>query len=253
MIVLSIYMLLYGPRIGMLVRSILPPSGGRPEDDYPVRIQKAVFGYVRGQLMFSTIMGASAGLGLFVLGSVGVFEEGRNYAIAFGAFYGFAELIPYIGPAIGAAPPIIVALFGDPLDAVWLTIFFVLLQQIEGHIVAPQVFAKSLRINPLLVIFALLMGGQLYGFIGAFIALPIAAILRETAAYARRNFRLEPWGAQPALAGAGIGLSPQPPPPERQCPECGANLAAGAAECPACGTELGPAGAAASAAAGGPG
>ncbi|HEX2088276.1 MAG TPA: AI-2E family transporter, partial [Solirubrobacteraceae bacterium] len=63
-LVLSIYMLLYGPRIGRLVRSVMPPGDGTPEDDYPTRVQKAVSGYVRGQIMFSTIMGTSAGLAL---------------------------------------------------------------------------------------------------------------------------------------------------------------------------------------------
>ena len=82
------------------------------------------------------------------------------------------------------------ALFsGEPLDALWLAIAFTALQQIEGHIVAPTVFSQALRINPLLVIFALLLGGQLYGFLGAFISLPIAAILRETAVYLRRHVR----------------------------------------------------------------
>jgi len=186
-------------------------------------------------------MGFSAGVMLYVLGSVGIFEEGRTYALFFGLFYGFAELIPYIGPAIGAAPPVLICLIGgDPLDALWLTVGFIALQQIEGHVVAPQVFGHSLRINPLLVILALLMGGQLYGFVGAFIALPIAAIIRETTVYLRRHLVLEPWAtvAPPTvLAGAGSGVAePVPGPP---CPECGAPLEPGATECRACGTELG--------------
>ena len=147
-----------------------------------------MFGYVRGQFLFSLIMGTSAGICLYILGSLGIFPEGKTYAFAFGAFYGFAELIPYIGPAVGAFPPVMIALFsGEPLDALWLAIMFTALQQIEGHIVAPNVFGHALRINPLLVIFALLLGGQIYGFIGAFIALPIAAILRETVVYLRRH------------------------------------------------------------------
>ena len=82
---------------------------------------------------------------------------------------------------------------------------FTALQQIEGHIVAPNVFGHALRINPLLVIFALLLGGQIYGFLGAFIALPIAAILRETVVYLRRHLTLEPWPRSPAVALAGVG------------------------------------------------
>jgi predicted PurR-regulated permease PerM len=217
-IVLSVYMLLYGRRIGAVVRGIVPPGDGTPEDDFPTRIQAAVFGYVRGQVLFSLIMGTSAGVMLWVLGSVGIFPTGKTYAFFFGAFYGFAELIPYVGPAIGGFPPVAIAALGpDPLDAVWLIVAFTVLQQLEGHVVAPTVFGQALRINPILVIFALLLGGQLYGFVGAFTALPIAAILRETVVYMRRHLAFERWDlprehAPPAAAGV-------------TCPECGTELA----------------------------
>jgi len=258
-VVLSVYMLLYGERIGHGVRSVVPRGDGTPEDDFPSRIQSAVFGYVRGQLLFSLIMGTSAGVMLWILGSVGIFPEGKTYAFFFGAFYGFAELIPYIGPAIGAFPPVMIALFsGEPIDALWLVIAFTALQQIEGHIVAPTVFSQALRINPLLVIFALLLGGQLYGFLGAFIALPIAAIVRETVVYLHRHVRLEPWDL-PAVAPATASFAPEPPPTpeppteeEPACPECGAPRRAGAEACPECGTELGGADEAASATASAP-
>jgi predicted PurR-regulated permease PerM len=232
-IVLTVYMLLYGERIGASVRSVLPWHDG-PQDDYPARVQRAVFGYVRGQILFSLIMGSSAGVMLWVLGSLGIFPEGKTYALLFGAWYGFAEIIPYVGPSIGAAPPVLIALFSEQaLDAVWLVIAFVALQQIEGHIVAPNVFAQALRINPILVILALLLGGQLYGFIGAFVALPIAAILRETVVYFRGHLRLEPWDL-PAAERAQANAER-----ERHCPECGAACPPGARVCPACGTELG--------------
>ena len=101
---------------------------------------------------------------------------------------------------------------------------FTALQQIEGHIVAPTVFSQALRINPLLVIFALLIGGRLYGFAGAFMALPLAAVLRETVVYLRQHLVLEPWGTPPAGA---LGLGPPRHRPDaaapcRRCPECGA-------------------------------
>ena len=233
-VVISVYMLLYGERIGAGVRSVIHTADG---DDYPSRIQRAVFGYVRGQFLFSLIMGASAGLLLWVLGSLGIFPDGKTYALFFGAWYGFAELIPYVGPAIGAAPPVLIALFsGEPLDALWLTIAFTALQQIEGHIVAPTVFSQALRINPLLVIFALLLGGQVYGFIGAFIALPLAAIVRESVVYFRRHYRFDSWDLPsaaekaPVARAGGSGIL---------CPECGAPCSESATACPSCGTELG--------------
>jgi predicted PurR-regulated permease PerM len=242
-VVLSVYMLLYGERIGAMVRSIVPRGDGTPGDDYPTRVQRAVFGYVRGQVLFSVIMGTSAGLMLWVAGSLGVFPDGKTYALVFGAWFGFAELIPYIGPAIGAAPPVLIALFSDnPVDALWLAIMFTILQQIEGHVVAPTVFSQALRINPLLVIFALLIGGRLYGFAGAFLALPLAAVVRESVVYFREHLVLEPWSTATA---AELGHAPQPssprrqaPTPSRTCPECGTVADTGAAYCRACGTEL---------------
>jgi predicted PurR-regulated permease PerM len=191
-LVLSVYMLVYGGEIGLLVRSIMPGDGS-PADDYPLRVQRAVSDYVRGQLLFSAVMGTTAGLALYLFGLIGIFPDGRTYAFAFGAFFGVMELIPFIGPLLGAVPPILVALFTDPLTAVWVGLLFLGLQQLEGHVVAPQIFSHALRINPLLVIFALLFGDAVYGLVGALIALPLAAVLRETILYLRRHVLLEPW------------------------------------------------------------
>ncbi|QEC46782.1 AI-2E family transporter [Baekduia soli] len=193
-IVLSVYMLIYGERIGAIVRRVMPPGDGTPADDFPTRIQRAVGGYLRGQTLFSIAMGCGAGLGMWVFGITGVFPDGGTYAFAFGAWFGFMELVPFIGPFLGALPPLVVALIQDPLTAVWLAIFFTALQQLEGHVVAPYIFGHTLRINPLLVIFALLLGGEAYGFLGALLSLPIAAMLRETVVYLRRHLVLEPWG-----------------------------------------------------------
>ncbi|MGH2865497.1 MAG: AI-2E family transporter [Solirubrobacteraceae bacterium] len=191
--VLSVYMLVYGRQIGLLVRRVMPEGDGSKADDYPHLVQRAVARYVGGQLLFSAIMGASTGLSLYILGVLGVFPDGSKYAIAFGVFYGVMELVPYVGPILGAIPPIVVALATDPVTALWLAILFVALQQLEGHVVAPQIFGHTLRINPLLVIFALLLGMHVYGIVGALIALPILAVLRETAVYLSRHLTLEPW------------------------------------------------------------
>ncbi len=195
--VLSVYMLLYGQSIGRLVRSAMPPGDGTPADDYPLLAQHAVSRYVGGQLLFSVVMGTSAGLSLYVFGLTGIFPEARSYALAFGVFYGVMELVPYIGPILGAIPPVALALFTEPIVALWVVLLFVGLQQLEGHVVAPQIFGHTLRINPLLVIFALLIGLQLYGIVGALVALPILSVLRETAIYLHRHLKLEPWERSP--------------------------------------------------------
>jgi predicted PurR-regulated permease PerM len=191
--VLSVYMLVYGQQIGSLVRRVLPDGDGSNADDYPHLVQRAVTRYVGGQLSFSAIMGASTGISLYVFGLLGIFPDGGKYAIAFAVFYGVMELVPYVGPILGAIPPVVVALLTDPITALWVAVLFVGLQQLEGHVVAPQIFGHTLRINPLLVIFALLLGLQVHGIVGALIALPILAVLRETAVYLSRHLTLEPW------------------------------------------------------------
>jgi predicted PurR-regulated permease PerM len=142
------------------------------------------------------------------------------------------ELVPYVGPFLGGLPPVLVALFQDPLTAVWVTLLFVGLQQIEGHVASPLIFGHALRINPLLVIFALLFGAELFGIVGALVALPVAAVIRETVVYLRQHLVFEPWGTMTpleALEGRSKRI---------RCPECGGRCAAGDAYCPTCGIEL---------------
>jgi predicted PurR-regulated permease PerM len=231
-LVLSIYLLAYGKQIGELVRRIMPPGDGTPADDYPLLVQHAVSGYVRGQLLFSLVMGASAALALTILGLVGIFPDGERYAVFFGAFYGLMEFIPYIGPIIGPAPAVILALFNNPITALWVVLTFVALQQLEGHVVAPQVFRISLRINPILIILALLIGYQLYGIVGALVALPVISVIRQTVVYLRRHLVLEPWTVTAPPAGVLLG-------PDR-CPDCGAAAQDDDAFCRTCGASLTP-------------
>ena len=206
-LVLSVYLLVYAREIGNLVRRIMPPGDGTTKDDFPLLVQRALLGYLRGQLLFSLIMGTSAGIALWIFGMLGIFPDGARYAVFFGVFYGLMELIPYIGPILGALPPVLVALFNDPITALWVILLFVALQQLEGHFVAPQVFRISLRINPIVVILSLLVGYQIYGVAGALLALPVAAVIKETILYLRRHLVLEPW----VTAGPGAGVLEAPP------------------------------------------
>src|SRR5207244_8086483 len=102
-----------------LARRAMPAGDGTREDDYPSLVQRAVSRYVGGQLLFSVIMGTSAGVALYLFGVTGVFPDGSRYAVALGVFYGVMGLVPYFGPILGSLPAVLIALFTNPLSAVW--------------------------------------------------------------------------------------------------------------------------------------
>ncbi|MDX6505689.1 MAG: hypothetical protein QOG06_333, partial [Gaiellaceae bacterium] len=170
-LVVSIYMLLDMPRLGRVVDRRFPPHPGSPS--LLTRIERSLASYVRGQVLLSLIIGTSAGMGLWVLGTLGWAPGADRYAVLFGAWVAVTELIPYLGPWLGAVPPFIYELVVHPVAAIWVALLFLVVHQVEGHIVVPNVMGSALRLHPLLVIFGLLAGGEIYGLPGALVALPL--------------------------------------------------------------------------------
>ena len=84
------------------------------------------------------------------------------------------EVIPYVGPILGALPAIVLAAIHSPVTALWVGLFYLGIHQLEGHVIVPRVMGQALGAHPLLVIFALVAGAELYGIIGALLALPAA-------------------------------------------------------------------------------
>jgi predicted PurR-regulated permease PerM len=209
-LVVSIYMLLDMGRLSAAVDRRFPPRPG--SGSLVPRLESALAGYVRGQVLLSLIIGVSAGIGLWLLGTLGWAEGMDSYALLFGAWVGAMELIPYLGPWLGAIPPVIYALIVDPVSAIWVALLFLAIHQIEGHIVVPNVMGSALRLHPLLVIFGLLAGGEIYGLPGIFVALPLLAVLRALWEFAGERVELESWreGGQVPVE---VELEEAPPPP----------------------------------------
>ena len=190
-IVVSIYMLLDMPRLARAVdRRFQPHAGSAP---LLTRIERALASYVRGQVLLSLIIGTSAGLGLWLLGTLGWAPGADKYAVLFGAWVAVTELIPYLGPWLGAVPPLVYELVVHPVSALWVALLFLGIHQIEGHIVVPNVMGSALRLHPLLVIFGLLAGGEIYGLPGALVALPLLAAGRAIWEFFSERVALEPW------------------------------------------------------------
>ncbi len=213
-LVVSIYMLLDMSRLKARVDRRFPPSPGKP--GLIVQMEQAVAGYVRGQVLLSLIIGTSAGVGMWVLGMTGLVPGADKYAVVFGAWVAVMELIPYLGPWLGAIPPIIYALVVHPLSAVWVALLFLAIHQIEGHVVVPNVMGSALRLHPLLVIFGLLAGGELYGLPGILVALPFLAVMRALWEFFGERVQFEPWkgGEVPVEVEVAEERPVKPVPPE---------------------------------------
>jgi predicted PurR-regulated permease PerM len=197
LLVVSIYMLLDMERLGRRIDRRFPPRPG--EEPLLKSIEHALVAYVRGQALLSIIIGSSVGVGLWVLAAVGLLPHAQQYALLFGAWVAVTEIIPYLGPWLGAIPPFMYALVVHPLSALWVALLFLGIQQIEGHVVVPNVMSNALRLHPLLVIFGLGAGAELYGLPGALVALPLLAVGRALWEFFADRVVLEPWQAEDAV------------------------------------------------------
>lgn len=133
-------------------------------------IAAVVSGYIRGQVLISIIVGSLVFIGVIILEV--------DYPLVLGLLAMLTETIPIIGPIIGATPAIFLAYLHSPALAVKVLVFFIVIHQLENHIVVPKIMGHSIDLHPVIVIISLLIGGQLLGVVGMILAVPVAAILR---------------------------------------------------------------------------
>lgn len=190
-IVISIYMLLDARRIGRFVRSFFPSDQQEDAEQFVLRTRQSVSHWVQAQALLSLLVGISTGLGIWFLGFIGVWPEGSQYSVFFGAWAAVTEFIPYVGPILGAVPPVVTAAFASPWAVVAVVLVFVFVQQVEGHILVPNIMGQVLGIHPLVVIFAVLAGAELRGIAGMLLTLPLLALAREVVVFFRPRISLE--------------------------------------------------------------
>ena len=213
-LVASIYMLLDFDRLAKGIDRRFPPH----PDSEPLleRMSNAVVGYVKGQFLISLIIGASAGFGIWILGATGLVPGADKYALLFGGFVAVMELIPYLGPWLGAIPAGVYAVVVHPVSLLWVTLLFLVIHQLEGHFVIPNVMGSALRLHPLLVIFGLLAGGEVYGLAGILVALPLLAAGRAMFEFFAERMQLEPWNAAGPI---DVEVEVEQPPPVASVPD----------------------------------
>lgn len=129
------------------------------------KIQRKMGSWVLGQLILSVV--------IFILTYVGLLILGVDYALVLALIAGLLEIVPYIGPIISVVPAAFFAFIQNPPLALAVVILYLIIQQIENHLLVPMVMSKSVGLNPILVILGILVGGSLGGLIGAIIAVPL--------------------------------------------------------------------------------
>jgi len=146
------------------------PAGRRQRvRDVLVEMYGAVQRWFLGQLASMTVIG--------LLFTVSMFVIGIPFALLLGIFAGLISFVPYIGPLISVIPPVLLALTGDPIDALWVLLAYSIIQAIEGNLVQPIVMSRAISLHPAVLVFALLVMGTLFGFVGVFLAVPLVAVL----------------------------------------------------------------------------
>jgi predicted PurR-regulated permease PerM len=179
-----------------------------------MRIIRRDFGqWIRGQLVLGVTVGVFTFAGLLIL-SAFVHPVFGRYAILLSVTAGILELLPIIGPIISAVPAVLLAATAGLEPVIAALILYTLVQQVENNVFVPKIQGDAIELHPALVMFAIVIGGSLAGLLGAILALPVAAAMRDVTRYLFRRVSPE---ASEALAAsiAGLGLEVHPGIPGR--------------------------------------
>jgi predicted PurR-regulated permease PerM len=200
---LSIFMVGGAPRWRRAILQAQPPERAAALNRMFDRIGRAVGNYVRGALLQALVAGVTAWIVLLILGV--------PYPAALALVVFLFDLVPLIGATLGAVLVGIVTLFADfPIDTIVWAIWSVVYQQLENNVIQPRIQARSVQLEPFLVLVSVLFGATLFGVMGAIIAIPVAAsiqvALREYLEFRRAQGRA-------CAAGAGPGPEPEPAAP----------------------------------------
>jgi len=141
--------------------------------------------YIRGQMIDAVIIAILTSLALTLIK--------MDFAIIIGVIAGLFNLIPYVGPVVGFVLAGLIGLTGpDPMKAVYGVIALVIIQQIDGWVIVPKVIGNSVKLHPVVVLLAILIGGKLFGLMGMLLGVPIAAFIRlAILRYAKDVFEIE--------------------------------------------------------------
>lgn len=175
-LVISFYLTVKDEGIKGFVDSLLPEKHRAPVSNLIERTQRAFARWLTGQLSLGLIVGVMVFVGLFILGN--------PFALSLAVIAGIFELVPFIGPILSAVPGLLVAFSTNPGDARWLMVgltaaVYIIVQQLENHLIVPMVMRKAVDVDPLLILLTVIIGAKIGGITGVILAVPFVALVSE--------------------------------------------------------------------------
>jgi predicted PurR-regulated permease PerM len=169
-LVLSFYFTVEENNFKQFIKSITPTKHRPYLEDLVERIQRQIGLWLRGQLTLGLIVGILIFIGLTILDV--------KYALILALLAAIFEIVPYIGPIIAAIPAVFLAFTQSPVTGLLVIGLYLIVQQLENHIIVPKVMGKTVGLNPLVIILVILVGSKIAGIMGAILAVPIATALQ---------------------------------------------------------------------------
>ena len=174
-IVVSVYMLLQRSTIGKfferLAIAMFDPKTCDKIEEYVDSTNKIFFKFISSQLIDAILVGILVTIAMSIIGV--------KYSVLLGFMIGLFNIIPYFGAIVAVVISVIITIItGGLSQAAIMAVVVIILQQIDSNIINPKIIGNSLEISPLLVIFAVTVGGAYFGVLGMFLAVPVAAVLK---------------------------------------------------------------------------
>jgi predicted PurR-regulated permease PerM len=176
--ILAFYWLIERNKIKRGLLRLVGPRAAREVNEVWLEVEHKWGGWVRGQLVLMLAVGVAAGLGYIVLG--------LPSPLLLAGWAAVAEIVPMVGPFLAFLPAVLVALTVSPGTALAVILYAVVIQQIEGNVLVPRVMSRAAGISALTVMLGILVGVELDGLAGGFLAVPVAAALQVILAHVTR-------------------------------------------------------------------
>lgn len=181
--VMLFYMLKDGSKLAPSVQKWLSPHHAKEVDQLLTKMNDTLSSYISGQVIECLFVGVFTSIGYLIIH--------QPMALVLGIVAGLCNIIPYIGPYIGIAPALFVSLTMAPTKLIPVIIVVLIVQQIDGNIVYPNIIGRSLKIHPLTIILLLLAAGHIAGIGGMILCIPAYAVVKTVCEYFFDIYRIE--------------------------------------------------------------